>query len=205
MSSSHNKTNNDNNPKDDASLFKKAMKYVSPLKKSGKVSQHKTSRTSGTPFSSTSKGKHKKKRPPTQHEIASERHSEATLSDQVSHEVTGDEMLTFMKDGVQPRYFRKLKRGAFAIEAELDLHGKKIDEARTALVDFILLSQEDGLRCVRIIHGKGHRSSMRCPLMKNMVNSWLKQLPYILAFSSCLPRDGGTGALYVLLKRHLTR
>lgn len=110
---------------------------------------------------------------------------------------TGEELL-FARPGLQHGVLRKLRRGQFSIEAELDLHGLTAAEAREALAGF--LNARPG-RCVRIIHGKGNSSAGRLPVLKGKVNHWLRQRQEVLAFCSARPVDGGTGALYVLLGR----
>lgn len=108
--------------------------------------------------------------------------------------------LSFRNDRVRKNAFRKLKKGQYSIGAELDLHGLTIAQAKLALVGFIQSSREKNIRCVRIIHGKGHGSSNQGPKLKPMVNRWLQKREEILAFCSARPVDGGTGAVYVLLK-----
>ncbi|MEJ2631199.1 MAG: Smr/MutS family protein [Acidihalobacter sp.] len=95
---------------------------------------------------------------------------------------------------------RRLRRGHYRIDAELDLHGMNIGEARRSLLQFIHEARQHGAGCVRIIHGKGWRSGNAGPVLKPNVNYWLRQIDEILAFSSATPADGGTGAVYVLLK-----
>jgi DNA-nicking Smr family endonuclease len=116
-------------------------------------------------------------------------------------EVETGEELFFARNGLQQKQIRKLKRGQFAVGAELDLHGMFVPAAREALAAFIMECQHENLRCVRIIHGKGLRSKHKGPVLKNMVNKWLRQHKAVLAFCSALPVHGGTGAVYVLLKR----
>jgi DNA-nicking Smr family endonuclease len=113
---------------------------------------------------------------------------------------TGEE-LTFRRAGLPVRDFRKLRRGQFAVRSELDLHGLTADEALVALRDFIAEAAADGARCVRIVHGKGLGSGPRGPVLKNLVNKWLRRFDPVLAFCTTQPRHGGTGAVYVLLRR----
>ncbi len=113
---------------------------------------------------------------------------------------TGEELL-YTRPGLQHNLMRKLRRGQYVTRAELDLHGMTAAEARPALADFIARCQARDLRCVRIIHGKGLSSPDRKPVLKSRVNAWLQRSDAVLAFCSARPRDGGTGALYVLLKR----
>lgn len=113
---------------------------------------------------------------------------------------TGEELL-FARPGVQANVMRKLRRGQCSIEVELDLHRMTSDEARQAIARFLPQMAQAGKRCVRIIHGKGHGSFNKMPVLKNKLNHWLRQRDEVLAFCSARPVDGGTGALYVLLKR----
>jgi len=113
---------------------------------------------------------------------------------------TGEELL-FKRPGVQDSVFKKLRRGQFSIEAQLDLHRMTSIEARQAIVMFINQCQAQGVRCVRIIHGKGLGSLNKEPVLKGKVNHWLKQKDEVLAFCSARPNDGGSGAVYVLLRK----
>ena len=112
------------------------------------------------------------------------------------------EFLEFMRPGIQHRVFRDLQRGLIAPGATLDLHGMRVLEARTALVRFLSQALNRGHRCVRIVHGKGRRSDTAQPVLKQKTNQWLRQRKEVLAFCSAPRWDGGTGAAYVLLKRH---
>lgn len=112
-----------------------------------------------------------------------------------------EEALFFARSGLQHQVLHRLKRGELRPEARLDLHGHTIAEAGARLTAFLGNTRGAGLRCVCIIHGKGYRSAGGRPALKTQINQWLRDTPAVLAFSSALPRDGGTGALYVLLKR----
>ena len=116
-------------------------------------------------------------------------------------EVETGEELQYCRDGLQQGILRKLKRGCFRVSAVLDLHGMTVVTARQALAGFLNASQRNNLSCVRIIHGKGNRSRHKGPVLKQKVNHWLRQRQEVLAFCSARPVDGGTGAIYVLLKR----
>lgn len=120
-------------------------------------------------------------------------------SDDPADEETGEELL-FLRPGVQHRQLTRLRRGDYAIQRQLDLHGHTVAEAREALAHFLKICQRDGLRCVRVIHGKGNGSLHRLPVLKNKVARWLQQWDAVLAYCSARPRDGGGGAVYVLLK-----
>lgn len=108
--------------------------------------------------------------------------------------------LSYVQAGIQKQVFRKLKKGQYSIGAELDLHGLTRIEAQQQLNKFINQARKRGIRCVRIIHGKGYGSSNQGPVIKPLVNQWLQRRAEILAFCSARPVDGGTGAVYVLLK-----
>lgn len=136
----------------------------------------------------------------------SEFHGHLTFADMMSDQYcpndqqTG-ETLHFTRSGIQYSIIRKLKRGQYKIEAELDLHGQNIDTARQAVHAFLSFCQTENYRCVSLIHGKGLRSRNKDPVLKKMINRWLQQRKEVLAFTSAQPRHGGTGAIYLLLKR----
>ena len=113
---------------------------------------------------------------------------------------TGEELL-FARPGVQHNVMRKFRRGQYAVEAELDLHRLTATEAREQLAAFLRTAGAQGRRCVQVIHGKGLGSAGGLPVLKTKVNHWLRQWDEVLAFCSAQPKDGGTGAVYVLLKR----
>ena len=115
-------------------------------------------------------------------------------------ELINDE-LSFYRVGLQKQTLRKLRQGKFPIEAELDLHGLRVEQARTTLFSFINSCQARGLRCVRVIHGKGGNMEERHGKLKTGTNRWLQQIDAVLAFYSAQPKDGGSGAVYVLLER----
>ena len=126
------------------------------------------------------------------------------LSDHLAHTSETDEALGFLRPGVSPQNMRRLRRGHWPIQDELDLHGLTRDAARTRLVAFLNLCQQRDRRCVRIIHGKGLSSKNHQPVLKQLVRSWLTQRPDVLAFTAAQPEAGGAGALLVLLKRGST-
>ncbi|MFP5409132.1 MAG: Smr/MutS family protein [Gammaproteobacteria bacterium] len=112
---------------------------------------------------------------------------------------TGEE-LYFARPGVPTAALRKLRRGGWVLQGELDLHGHTGDEARVALAAFLNRCMIEDRRCVRIIHGKGHGSKNRLPVLKNKVRHWLMQREDVLAFCQARTVDGGAGAVIVLLK-----
>jgi DNA-nicking Smr family endonuclease len=116
-------------------------------------------------------------------------------------DVAPEEALFFARGGLQTRLLRQFKRGDLRPEAQLDLHGKTIAEAGTLLANFLETAQAAGLRCICVVHGKGHRSAEGRPVLKTQINQWLRDSPAVLAFSSAQPRDGGMGAVYTLLRR----
>ena len=110
-----------------------------------------------------------------------------------------DESLSFRRPEIGPEVVRKLRRGVWAIQAQLDLHGLRRDAARERLTEFLRSAGDERLRCVRVIHGKGHGSPGREPVLKAKVKSWLAQHAQVLAFTQARAADGGAGALVVLL------
>jgi DNA-nicking Smr family endonuclease len=123
------------------------------------------------------------------------------LSDLFVIDVSAEDELYWARDGVQEGQMRKLKAGQIPFEGSLDLHGLSVEKARELLWDFLAEAGKYEIRCVRVTHGKAARIDGKRPLIKSHVNTWLRQHPQVLGFSSCLPRHGGTGALYVMLKR----
>lgn len=113
---------------------------------------------------------------------------------------TGDELL-FQRPNVSRKVMRQLRRGKYARQAEADLHGLTTTEARDELQAFIRDCHARGLKCVRVVHGKGLGSGPRGPVLKAGVNRWLSRWQEVAAFCSAQPIDGGTGAVYVLLTR----
>ncbi len=115
-------------------------------------------------------------------------------------DISPEELLSHRRPGVRDQVLRRLRRGLIPIEAQLDLHGVTQSVARSLTVQFIDSARASGLRCVRIIHGKGMRSGSRGAILKSALNGWLRHHPDVMAFSSARPIDGGAGAAYVLLR-----
>lgn len=112
----------------------------------------------------------------------------------------GDE-LNFRRPHVPEAVLTKLRRGQFVVDAEIDLHGMTGLEAKAALRTFVAECVDRHMSCVRVIHGKGRRSGPRGPVLKNVVNHWLQRADDVLAFGSARAVDGGSGAIYVLLRK----
>ena len=110
-----------------------------------------------------------------------------------------DDSLSFRRPEIGPEVVRKLRRGVWSIQAQLDLHGLRREEARERLTRFIHEARRSGLRCVRVIHGKGNGSPGREPVLKSKVKTWLVQKREVIAFTQARASDGGNGALLVLL------
>lgn len=123
------------------------------------------------------------------------------LSDQFVIDVAAEDELYWARDGVQDSQMRKLKAGQIPFEGSLDLHGLSVEKARELLWDFLAEASKFEIRCVRVTHGKAARVDGKRPMIKSHVNTWLRQHAQVLGFTSCLPRHGGTGAVYVMLKR----
>jgi DNA-nicking Smr family endonuclease len=113
---------------------------------------------------------------------------------------TGDDWV-YLRPGLPERLLRDLRRGRMRIQADLDLHGLRVDEARAAVADFLLESRRHRRTCVRIVHGKGLGSPGQVPVLKRLVGHWLQRYQEVLAFAPARPTEGGSGALRVLLGR----
>ncbi|MET0962024.1 MAG: Smr/MutS family protein [Noviherbaspirillum sp.] len=141
--------------------------------------------------------------PIARHHLADEQAALAqSLSDDFSIEtlLETDEGLSYARAGIGQETVRKLRRSHWVTQAQLDLHGMRTDEAREALAEFLRNATRRGLRCVRVIHGKGLGSVNREPVLKKKVRSWLVQKEEVLAFCQARAADGGAGAVMVLLK-----
>ena len=172
---------------EDKALFRQMMKGVKPLEKTKKA-ELPSSKATLTP----------KKAKNLETETIDTDHY--YRSDYYTKEVKADSILSYCNHSIPSKRLRELKTGLIPWQARLDLHGLRPEAARQALIKFIKEQNILAHRCLLIIHGKGsHRGE--APVLKNLVNHWLPQFPQILAFHSALARDGGAGALYVLLKR----
>jgi DNA-nicking Smr family endonuclease len=123
------------------------------------------------------------------------------LSDEAVALVESSEELLFANPGVQFNLLKRLKQGHIPWEQGLDLHGYTVEQSRDILSKFIYEARRDQNRCVLVVHGKAHSSESQQALIKSYVNEWLQRLNGVLAFCSAQPKDGGTGALYVLLQK----
>jgi len=114
--------------------------------------------------------------------------------------VGSEDSLSYTAPGLQTTLLKKLRKGYFGLDAEIDLHGLTSNAAKQQLLQFLHDSTYSGCRCVHIVHGKGYRSTDHHPVLKNNLNLWLRQHQNVLAFCSASPKDGGTGAVFVLLR-----
>ncbi len=182
----------DTENEDPTKLFQDAMSGVKPIK-SKKTHCQQRKPNNGIP-DSTLKARRS----------AAEKGREnngAALSEAWVEPIEPEQILDFFRPGLQQARLRKLRQGLFPIQYQMDLHGYKIDEARDITAEFLHFCQNQGFTCVRIIHGKAHRSRDRQATLKSHINHWLRQLPEVLAFCSAPPGEGGTGSVLVLLKK----
>jgi DNA-nicking Smr family endonuclease len=125
---------------------------------------------------------------------------ESLESDSNELEHGSGEALRFQRPSVSRTTMRMLSRGSYAIQAEIDLHGMTVAEARPRLAEFVDRCARNGKHCIRVVHGKGLGSGDRGPVLKMAVNRWLRKWDPVIAFVSARHVDGGTGAVYVLLR-----
>jgi len=168
---------------DDANLFRDLMDDVKP------ISQDKIDPDS---LPKTSK--------PVRREKSSRKLSAFGELEYISA-VGSDEVLSFARNGVQPKLMSKLKKGQFPIESKIDLHGATVNEAGAKLQHALGIAIDNEQRCVLVVHGRGKGSFDNKPAIKSHVNQWLQESTDVLAFHSAQSQHGGTGAVYVLLKR----
>lgn len=167
----------------DRKLFRQAMQGVDPLQRKNRASDRKPKRMRLR-----------------QRDIERKRVLRESLNDPRDPDTLGAEPpLSYVASGIQRRVSHRLRRGQITVQAVLDLHGKSRAQAHESLNQFLADCSKRGHRCVRIIHGKGHRSGPEGPVLKHAVASWLVQRADVLAYTSARPVDGGTGAVYVLL------
>jgi DNA-nicking Smr family endonuclease len=144
-------------------------------------------------------------RPPAPEPLQRELDEQAALREALSDEVDietlllTDDGLSYRRPDVGPDVLNKLRRGQWAIQGQLDLHGLRRDEARDALSEFIRSAHQHGWRCLRVVHGKGHGSPGKEPVLKAKVQRWLAQRREVIAFAQAPGPQGGAGALVVLL------
>jgi DNA-nicking Smr family endonuclease len=183
--SAHHSLKEDTVSEKDTDEFRQAMRGTQPLRSDARVPVEK-----------------KKPKPKARFSKADEREvlTESLEDDIDTIEHGYGAALRFHRDHVGRRTMRKLQRGAYSVQAELDLHGMTLAEAKPRLADFIDYHASQGKYCVRIVHGKGLGSGERGPVLKNAVNRWLRKWDSVLAFVSTPQVDGGTGAVYVLLQ-----
>ena len=168
---------------DDAELFRAAIAGVKPL--------------------SSSHHAHEKPKPSTR-PLQKEADERAVLAEMMADPepdmLESGDTLIYQGPGLQDGVFRKLRRGQFRMQSELDLHGFNRERAKLAVTQFLSYCQDHGYRSVRIIHGKGNGSPNSGPVIKRYLDSWLRKRQDVVAFCSARPVDGGTGAVYVLLR-----
>jgi DNA-nicking Smr family endonuclease len=172
-------------PDDDAALFRAAVQDARRLK--SKRLHHPPARPKPIP----------------QQFLRDEKQALAdSLSDDYipAHELESGEELLYLREGHAPDILSKLRRGFWVIQASIDLHGMVVEEARAYVADFLAECRKRGIRCVRIVHGKGFGSRNREPVLKAKLRSWLMQKDEVIAYAQARPADGGSGAVIVLLK-----
>ncbi len=138
---------------------------------------------------------------PLQQDLDDEAVMHESMSDEfdISTLLDVDDQLSFRRPGIGTDVTRKLRKGEWSIQGQIDLHGLRSDEARNAMGQFIRDAKRMGWRCVRVVHGKGLGSPGKEPVLKSKVQRWLVQKNEVLAFVQAKPSDGGGGALLVLL------
>lgn len=178
---------------DDLIFFRNAMKDVKRIKQSPALKKTAVKKKSALGSSRQSASKIEKV-----HKI--DKALFQSLSDPVEQNITAEDKLFYRRPGPQSKVIKKLIRGEIIRSACLDLHGMTIEQARLAIVNFLTECRKSNFRCVQVIHGKGQLSQTG-PKLKNHINYWLPQIPWVLAFSSAQAKDGGRGAIYVLLAK----
>ena len=171
---------------DDDDLFRRSISGAKPLRSEERVATPKIKPPAKARFSRADE----------------EKVLQESLEDDIdTMQSAGAHSMRFHRPSVGRRTMRKLARGRFSVQAEIDLHGMTVAEAKPRLTDFIDYSVKQNHLCVRIVHGKGLGSGERGPVLKTAVNRWLRKWDSVLAFVSARHVDGGSGAVYVLLQQ----
>jgi len=172
---------------EEANVFRSSIGSVSALRDRNRV-QHPTKAPSPVPV---------------QTQLNDKAVLEASLSDEfdVENLLDIDETMSFRRPGIGEDVIKKLRRGEWVPQDKVDLHGLRSDEARETLSNFLRRSVRNGVRCVRVIHGKGIGSPDKLPVLKGKVRSWLVQKEEVMAFVQARESQGGAGALMVLLRQ----
>lgn len=175
---------------EDATLFREMTKGVRPLKKGNRIAQK------GRPPAPPSQ------RATDDRTLPERWYNETIPPPELDPEQTvgAEESLFHVRDHLPHSTLQKLKKGSYCSGLELDLHGLTTVQAREELELLLQHAQHNRIRCIQLIHGKGNRSASTTPKLKSWANQWLRQRSEVLAFCSARQRDGGTGALYILLK-----
>lgn len=177
----------DDDEMDDMDLFQQAMKGVRPMKSNKVVLK---------PVKKDINAALKREAAIT----ADEKFVVDNLTEGNIPDMKPSDVMSFMVPDLPYRTFQNLKKGEYSWQEGLDLHGQLVEEARAELHAFIQDCRARRFRCVLIVHGKSWTEGSGRAELKSYVNVWLRQMSDVIAFHSCIPADGGTGAVYVLLK-----
>ena len=180
---------------EDDDLFLREMSGVEPLKREARVARRGAGGAGAGRDSSVAARR--------QAAVNSEQLDTNTLTDVELEPLDPWYVLDFKRPGIQNGVYRKLKQGRYESEARLDLHRMTVQRARREVFEFIEESSEHGLRSILLVHGKGETAAQtqKSGVLKACVNHWLRELDKVQAFHSAQPHHGGTGAVYVLLKK----
>jgi DNA-nicking Smr family endonuclease len=176
-------------PEQEIEAFRRAVRSAKPIAAAPRVVHKRTPELADTPMLA---------RRAAAIGEASVRADQGVSDGDVTHRLS-ENGTAFVRPDVAADTARRLRNGHWRLGAELDLHGLRVEQARHAIVTFLGECGEQGIRCVRVVHGKGHGSPDMNPVLKDKVRSWLIQTEAVLAFSDTLEKDGGSGAVVVLL------
>lgn len=179
---------------EEAELFRRAMRDVRPLKASERVAAQRRGAAARARFARAERAA------VLRESLESAAAAPVSTPGLDLYELQPGDELLFRRTGVPETILRRLRRGLYRVDYELDLHGLTVSEASVRLSGVLRAARQRGWRCVRIVHGKGLRSGTRGPVLKNAVNAQLRRIDAVLAFASARPRAGGTGATLVLLR-----
>jgi len=185
---------------DDEELFRQQFADVKPLKKTGKLQLEKSHKVAGEQTERAREnalgGSGGGSRNPD-----SISPGFSTVSDDYVERINPHDPVSFKRSGIQEAVFKKFRLGKYPIEGKLDLHRKKVVQAKKEVYQLIADGMQYDMRCLLIVHGKGDRNTEGQATLKSYVAKWLQEIPEVMAYHSAIKQHGGVGAVYVMLRK----
>lgn len=185
---------------DDEELFRQQFADVKPLKKTGRVQLEKNHQFDGKQTERARENAVGNSRALYQNPDSMSPGFD-TVSDDYIERLSPHDPVSFKRSGIQNAVFKKLRLGKYPVEGRLDLHQKKVAQAKKEVYQLIAKGMQYDMRCLLIVHGKGDRGSGEQATLKSYVAKWLQEIPDVMAYHSAIQQHGGVGAVYVMLRK----